>query len=388
MKKNHVFALLILCIILVMTFFYMKKEEMKHIQGSETGIGTPVFNDLDLDKISSIKIFSGDQEKVTMLKNNDVWTVANLYDYPADPSKLRSLTLDVATMKNMKSLQAAKSQLDRLGLDSDSVNTPPTKAEFGSKDAKIAEFLAGKMHTRKSDDDPMMEISDGRFILRSETKDPLLADKTLSELDLQATDWLDKTFLSSGKLKKASLSNGVKTIWELKRDDIKQDMKLDPLPKNSEVDSSKTGAISSALEQMGFIEIADPGTKTEESGLDKPKIFCAEDFDGITYRLKIGAKKANAYYVKVEAEYKESPLSKDKENDKPEESEKIEEEHAEKQKSSRMKVEEISKKYSPWIYMISENKINPIIAEYEELLKKKDDGPNKNQTTTQNKNLN
>ncbi len=363
MKKTHTIVLLVVSVVLVFAFFAMRKNKIRAIRSLEEKIGTVVFADAEFHEIISLKIFKGANLKVEINKADDIWTVANLYNYPANPSKLLSFTSDISQMRNMKMMNVEKAQLERLELDLNSVNTPPFKIEMNSKSTKVANFLAGKKHTRKSDGEYAFEISDGRFLLIPGKNEIIIIDKPLHELEYEASDWIDQSFFSVEKLKNASLYEDGKSVWTLSRNTENEEMKLQNPPEGKEIDSAKISEISSTLAQMSFAKIADPNTKNEIAGLDKAKVFTAENFDGIKYTLKIGKKENSDYYVRVSAEYNcpSSPVTLEKE--KPEDSE----------KQNKDKTEEINKKYSPWLYMIAESKLKSLIAPLDDFMKKKDE---------------
>ncbi len=370
MKPKHLVALLLVAIALVAAFFAMHRNDMDSMRKSQEKIGTPVLPGLDLEKLDTLKISSGDELKVEIARRGDIWTVANLHDYPVDPSKLRSFTLDLSNMKTMKEINSPDSQLARFGLDRKDSSNPPFKVELASSSAKIAELTAGKKNTKKGSPEFGGDVSEGRFLMIPEKKTVLVSDKTLYELENEASDWIDKTFLSAGKLKSASLSEDGKTVWTAARTAENEDMKLQNVPEGREADSSKISEISSALSYMSFARIADPKTADDVSGLDKPKIFTAEDYEGIRYIVKIGKKDNSDSYAKVSAEFagiSQPPAPKD---EKPEDKEKREKSFQEKEKKARDKTDEINKKYSPWLYLLAEHKVKILSSTLEDLLKK------------------
>ncbi|HOK04759.1 MAG TPA: DUF4340 domain-containing protein [Victivallales bacterium] len=370
MKPKNLFLLIVIAAVLITSFFLLRQKELKKLAYDQEKIGMPVLKGIELDNLNNLKIFSGKDLKVELKKNQDSWNVVNLYDYPASPSKLRSLTVDLLEMKVLRNISAQESQFAKFGLDIENPSFSPVRVELNSENAKIAEFIAGKKYEREISQNFNAPFSEGRYLLVGKSKNIILCDKTLYYLENEASDWIDKEFFSAGKVKKAELLENEKILWKLIRNEENEDMKLENLPEGREADSSKISEVSSALSYLNFTKIADPKTPDEKSGLNNPKIFNAEDFDGIKYIFKIGNKEGSDYYTKVSAEFIGIEKKQLPENEKTEEKEKKEKEFAEKEKKSKEKVEQINKKYSSWLYLFPEYKIKTLTMPLDELLKK------------------
>lgn len=390
MKGKNLIIILLITIALVGTFFLIRKKDIQNLEASQTKIGTKFLPDLQLDKIISLKISSGEDLKADIRKADDKWLVVNLYNYPVNPSKLRSFTLDLSEMKVLKAIDAPEKELSRFGLDPNNDSFKPVKIEMEYNDGTKKEFLAGKRHVKTSSSDFGGDITEGRF-LKSNSAKIAVSDKTLYQLEDEAADWIDKEFFSAQKLKKASLGEGNKILWTLLREKENDDMKLENIPEGREADSSKISEISSALSYLSFAKIADPKTNDEISGLslEKAKIFTAEDFDGIRYKFLIGNKENNDYYVKVSAEFAGIEKPAPPENEKEEDKEKREKEFSEKEKKAKEKVKEINTKYAQWIYLFAEHKIKTLTTTQEELLKKLEEkSEENNKSDSKKKNTN
>jgi len=390
MKIKNLLLLIVIAAVLIISFFLLRQKEINKLTSAQKKIGMPVLKGVELDNLNNLKIFSGDTLKLELQKSGDSWNVVNLYNYPANPSKLRSFTVDLLEMKVLRNISVQESQLERFGLDVKNSSFPPIKIELNSENAKIAEFTAGKKYERESSQNFPSSYSEGRYLLLGGSKNIILCDKTLYYLDEESSDWIDKEFFSAEKIQKAELLENGKIIWKLVRNKENDDMKLENLPEGREADSSKISEVSSALSYLNFAKIADPKTTDEKSGLNNPKIFSAEDFDGVKYIFKIGNKEGNDFYTKVSAEFLGLKKPEAPENEKAEEKEKREKEFAEKEKKSKEKVEQINKKYSVWLYLFPEYKIKTLTMPLEELLKKieekdKDKSTDKTEKTEEQK---
>jgi hypothetical protein len=371
MKTKKIIFLALSAAIFTIAFFAIRKKEFSSVGENEKKIGKNIVPAGLSDKMSSIKI-SGNSLHAELSKKNNAWTVSNLYDYPADPSKLRQFSLDLAEMKNTQNINAGISQHARLGLDAADKNAGPKKIEISADDGSlIFSFIAGKKHFQKNSENPMgSDIPDGRFLLLPGKNEVFVVNKIFPDLENDAFAWADKTFISAGALKKASFSEQNQVVWALSRKNEGDEFALENPAGGKEIDKAKLSSIGSALTHLSFAKIANTGAPDSESGLDKPKVFAGETFDGIKYEIIVGGKKDSEYYAKVRvfsAEIIEPPAP---DSETAEEKQKREKASAEKKESAETKAKDENEKFSKWLYLIAENKIAAFITPYGELFKK------------------
>jgi hypothetical protein len=374
MKSKHFIFLALSAIILTVAFFAVREKEFSSVGKNEEKIGKNIVPAGLSDKMSAIKI-GGGSLRVELRKKNDAWTVSSLYDYPADLSKLRQFSFDLAEMKNTQNINAGISQYARLGLDTADKNAGSKTIEIFADDGLLLfSFIAGKKHFQKNSENPMgSEIPDGRFLLLPGKNEVLVANKILPDLENDAFAWADKTFISADNLKKASFSDQNQVVWTISRKNEGDEFTLENPPDGKEIDKAKLSSIGSALARLSFAKIANPGAPDSESGLDKPKVFAGETFDGIKYEIIVGGKKDSERYAKIRVSAAEiiEPPAPDSET--ADEKQKREKSLAEKKESTETKAKEENEKFAKWLYLIAENNIAVFITPYGELFKKAED---------------
>lgn len=387
MNRKHFLITLIITIILVTAVFILKKREQKLTTETENSIGREIFPVLPLNHIKELQILKDDSPAISIIKEEDGWKVTNRYNYPANFSRISSFLMTIVELKNKQNLlvspaaaggNAEKSQLARLGL------MPPENKTgagvlvkiFGEKQKVLTSFILGEKHVRKavSREAGIMEWPDGRYLLIQGKEQAVLIDKTLNEADSSLAEWLDKTFISAGKLRAASLSiNGSprRIEWKISRKAPEENMSFESMPKDKELDETKINSISDCLTNFSFSDIANPSAVPAETGLDSPSIFMAETFDGIKYELMIGREKDSMRFVKISVSQIDIPMPEAPKDEKKEDKEKREKEYSQKIEAAAKKVKDEQEKFGKWIYLINNYSLKTILSEKKDLFKEK-----------------
>jgi hypothetical protein len=120
-----------------------------------------------------------------------------------------------------------------------------------------------------------------------------------------------------------------------------------------------------------------PSTDVSTVGLDKPVSATIETFDGFKYQMKIGRKDGDENcWVKIAVS---AAIAKDRtpgKDEKPEDKERLDKEHAEKVKKLEDKLA-TEKAFENWIYVMSKWNLDAVLKDRTELLaeKKAEDPP-------------
>ncbi len=75
------------------------------------------------------------------------------------------------------------------------------------------------------------------------------------------------------------------------------DWKLTPLYAGEKLDVIRANSASYSLNRVEIADVARPGLRTEETGLDKPVTVVASTFDGLAYTLKLGKARGEDLYA-------------------------------------------------------------------------------------------
>ncbi len=343
---------------------------------SESELGGKVIPDFPLNDVSAIGFKDADGT-VALAKKNDIWTVGDRWDYPADFSKVRDLVQDVWDLKVTRKIQAGPSQYGRLGLVSpgEGANSGILVSFNGDGNTEIGNLLLGKEHMRKSSAPSQFggggEFPDGRYVLPNGNGDAIaLVSETFSAVEVDAKYWLDKTFLKVEKLKSATVTHPTGgDSWSISRNTDTEDMVLAGLATGEELDSTKNYSLKNILSSPSFDDLVDPSASGDDSGMADPITAVLETFDGFKYTLKIGQANADDNYpiqVAVEGSF---PAEREKPEGEPEaDTERLDTEFAENKKTLEEKLS-TEQNYSKWTYLVTKWTVDALLNKRSDLIK-------------------
>lgn len=382
MTKKQLFLIFGAALILVIAGLLVGTQRRAAWQGREGG-GEVLLPSFPVNDVYGLEI-TGKSGTVKLERKDDGWHVAERFGYPVGYSTLKDFMVKIAELKAVQSVKVGPSQYGRLQLEEPGKGeSSGTRVVFYGKDGKALQTIVfGKEHLRKSDEEssnPMMGMMgggswpDGRYLLLPESNRVVLVNDSFSSVDPDPTRWLDKEFFKISDLKEARLTEGDQELWAVSRDSKTADLKLaGEIPEGKEVDTSRLSSIKTAFSWASFTDVADPAAKPEDTGMDKPRVFTATDFDGFRYTVRIGKETSDSkVHLQVEAAY-EGPTERTPEADeKPEDKQKKDEEFAKKLKENRDKAEEINRRTRGWTYLVSKYTVDSVLKKRDELLKDK-----------------
>ncbi len=355
-------------------------QDKKAWQQSESKLGGKVIPDFPLNDVASISFQDADGE-IGIAKKNDIWTVTDRWDYPADFSKVRDLVQDVWDLKVSRNITAGPSQYGRLGLV-----TPGKGADSGilltfkgDGNSEIANLLLGKEHMRKSEAPSQFggggDFPDGRYVLPNGNGEAIaLVSETFSSVDVDATYWLNKDFLKVEKLQAVTVTHPeASDSWVASRDTDSADMVLAGLSEDEELDSTKSYSLKNILSSPSFDDIVDPTASKEDQGLDTPIKAELKTFDGFTYQVSIGKANAEDKYPVAISVSAALPTEREKpEDEKEEDTAKLDAEFAENNKKLSDKLEK-EKTFEAWSYLVSKWTVDALLNKRADLIKKEEE---------------
>jgi hypothetical protein len=356
-------------------------KDRKAWEQSEAKLGGKVIADFPLNDVTSIS-FKDAESEIGVSKKNDIWTVSDRWDYPADFSKVKDLVQDVWDLKIARPITAGPSQYGRLGLV-----TPGKGADSGilltfkgENNAELHNLLLGKEHMRKSEAAPSQfggggDSPDGRYVLPDGKAEAIaLVSETFSSIDVDAKYWLNKDFIKIEKVQSATVTHPEETdSWSTSRDSDTADMTLAELAEGEELDSTKSYSLKNILSSPSFNDIADPSASEDDLGFSEGIKAQLKTFDGFTYDLKIGKADSEDNYpisLSVSAEF---PSEREKaEDEKEEDNERLDNEFAENNKKLSEKLEK-EKGFESWTYLVSKWTVDALLNKRIDLIKKEDE---------------
>ena len=376
MNSSQFKKLIVLLLIVGGVGFLFWSMDRKAWEQSESNLGGKVIPDFPLNDVASITLKDADNE-IAVARKDEIWTVTDRWDYPADFSKVRDLVQDVWDLKVTRNITAGPSQYGRLGLV-----TPGKGADSGIlltfKDAsngEVGNLLLGKEHMRKSEAPSQFggggEFPDGRYVLPNGNGEAIaLVSETFSSVDVDPTYWLSKDFLKVEKLQSVKVTHPEPAdSWSISRDSDTADMVLAGLEEGEELDSTKSYSLKNILSSPSFDDISDPSSAAEDLGLDTPITAELKTFDGFTYTVKLGkASSEDKYPISVAVSADIASEREKPEDEKEEDSERLDKEFNDNKQKLEEKLEN-EKAYEAWTYIVSKWTVDALLNKRADLIK-------------------
>jgi len=391
MNRKQLLILLVLVVVLGVAGLSLYKRDQTSWQGGgRQGAALKLLGDLPVNDVAAIVIKGGTNE-LDLVRKDNLWSVKQRNDYPANFPEIRSFLLKAADLKATQTEEIGASQLGRYKL------LPPGLAtntavllELRDQGGKVIKsLLLGKTHLRKSEGrpSPMGEMGesegwpDGRYVMvGTAAKTLAVVSDPLSNVEAKPESWLSKDFFKVEKIRSIAVAFPVVTnSWKLTREtETASDWKLADARPEEKLDSSKTSSFSSALSSPSFNDVLAAGTKPEQTGLDKPTVMTLDTFDNFTYTIKLGQKTNDnlPLVVTIAAQLpKERTAGKD---EKPEDKTRLDKEFKDNQKKLEDRLGQ-EKSFEKWVYLVSNWTVDSLLKERSQLLVEKKDESKKDE---------
>jgi hypothetical protein len=231
---------------------------------------------------------------LTLQRRNARWTIAERAGFPADVEQVRRLVLAVLALKVGASEPIGDKDRARLKLDGSG-----TQLEFRGADGKaLATLFVGKKYFKREPENPDRAAGDGRFVLLPATPNTayVVADP-LALATAKSATWIDKTGFGAEKVRSMEVDFAGSGKWRIARAREDADWKLTPLYAGETLDVIRANSASYSLNRVAIADVAAPGVRQEDTGLDKPVTVVASTFDRLTYTLKLGKLRGDDYYA-------------------------------------------------------------------------------------------
>jgi len=239
-SRQLINALIVLVILTVVSFFVFRKDKSSWKQGDDTK-STTLIKKLNVNLVSGVSIRTPKGTLELKKNDNGKWMVSGIgKGYPADFSKLSSLLLRIKDMEVTQMPRVLHSQFSSLKLispigNSDTDSTGIQLTLTGKKGETLFSMIAGAKHfPEKDNSSPVLSAPepDGRYILLSGKKQPLLIHDPFKELVTDPLSWIDRTFVKMADIVSIELADSQgKKKWRIYRHDVNEPWTLDGLKK-------------------------------------------------------------------------------------------------------------------------------------------------------------
>ena len=318
--------------------------------GESTKPTNQVIKALDATKLASITLTDSDGS-VTVDQVDGKWSVTDRDGFPANFSNIQSLVDAVTELKILAKQKVGKSQLGRFELNDpapEDAKDAGTKLELKDADGNVLHsILFGKETQGQADpSSPFGPSGTGRYVLVAPNTVGEINETLSSDLKTSPADWLHKEdFLKVEKIKSITITQPNEAdSWTLTHIKEGDDMALSDAKPEEKLDSSKGNSAGRVLGSPSFDDIASKSAKPEETGMDKAVTATIDTFEGYQYVVKM-AKKEEDHYMSFtasgtripqedegkarEPQADETKPREPAKDEKPEDSERLDKEHAE-----------------------------------------------------------
>jgi Domain of unknown function (DUF4340) len=273
----------------------MQQQDRDRRPAAADLLGQPVIKGLQAADIATIAIREPGAT-LTLQRREARWAIAERAGFPADLEQVRQLVLAVLALKVGSSEPIGDQDRARLKLDGSG-----TRLEFRGSDGKaLATLVVGKKYFKRAPENPDRAPGDGRFVLLPATPNTayVVADP-LALATAKSAAWIDKTGFGAEKVRSMEVDFAGGGKWRIERKGDDADWKLTPLYAGEKLDVIRANSASYSLNRVPIADVAAPGVRSEDTGLDKPVTVVASTFDGLTYTLKLGKLRGEDYYATV-----------------------------------------------------------------------------------------
>ena len=354
------------------------KSRQSDWESGKKSAGQKLLGEFPLNDIAQVTIKQSSGE-VNLVRKDDGWRVRERGDYPASFDEISDLIRKLWELKPVQAVKAGSSHLGRLQLlEPGKGKDAGTLVDLKDKGGKtVKAILLGKQHMKESpqSSSPMGGGSwpNGRFVMIvNQPASISLVSEAFSDAEAKAERWLKKDFFKVEKIKSIAVKTPVATNdWQMARESESGTWKLAALKPGEEMDTNKVSGVSGVLASPSFTDLAAPGAKPEETGMDKPTVATVETFDGFSYTLKLGkAKTDENYYLAMSVQATLTESRKPGKDEKAEDKEKLDKEFQEQLKKLKEKLQ-TDKIFENWTFLVSKWTVDQLLKERKDWLVEK-----------------
>ena len=306
MKGKQLASLLGIVAVVGGVGFYLQRDQSKSWSTSGNGAAGGKILDFPVNDVARVTVKSTGTE-LNLVKKDDIWTVQERANYPANFEQLSGLVSKISEMKTVQEVKVGPSQFARLELvEPGKGEGSGTLLEFKNKDEKsLGSLILGKKHMKKGDDSMAQfgmsgDMPSGRYIIKTGGTKVSLVSDSLEDVNTKPESWLKRDFIKMENVTGITLAGATDAQkWKVSRETATADWKLDGATPEETLDAGKVNPIASALAFPTFADVMAPDAKPEETGLDKPAVVTFDTSDKFTYTLKIGKATGENYPVAI-----------------------------------------------------------------------------------------
>jgi hypothetical protein len=356
MNRKQLIVLLVLVALLGGAAWLHSRKQAAAWSNSNSAAGRKLLGEFQVNDVAQIRLQHG-ADAVDLVQTNGLWCVQERGGHPADFSQISRLLLKLRDLKIVQTEQVGPSQWARLNLAGPvpAANAATLLEFFDASGKPLRTLWLGKSHQHQSAQSaatPDMGDQgwpDGRYVRTATNTDAIavIADP-LTEVNPDASQWLDKTFFKVEKPQTVSVTYPIATnSWELVNET--NGWKLAGAQPDEKLDDSQASETAESLSSPSFNDVAN-GLTPRSAGLDHSIRIEIKTADGFNYVISVGGKTNDNYFMTVAVS---ATLSK---TNTPDESKKLADKLAQ------------ESKLNPWTYLVPNWTLEPLLKTRTQLL--------------------
>ena len=357
MNRKQFIILLVLVAVLGAAGLVIHQRGQQSWHSAGQSIGQKLLPDFPVNDIAQITVKSGTSQ-LNLARRDNVWSVAERGNYPANFSRISELLLKFSDLKIAQVEEIGPSQLGRFEMlpVGAGANTG-TQIEFKDATGKVRNsVLLGKKHLRKPSGGSQFGGDegwpDGRYVKADGAKTVALISDTLDSVQPKPESWLNKDFFTIEKPRSIAVQFPEATnSWKLTRASETNDWQLADLKAGEKLDDAKVSGVTSPFSSPSFNDVLPGDTQLEAAGLTNVTTVTVETVDGFTYTANIGQKRDDnlPLVLAVNANLPASRIAA--KDEKPEDKTRLDKEFADQQKKLADQLANETR-LAKWIYLV------------------------------------
>jgi hypothetical protein len=256
-------------------------------------LGQPVLQGLTAADIEAI-VLREPGATLTLERRAADWTIAERAGFPADVARVRELVLAALALKVGQAEPITDKDRSRLKLDGTG-----TRLEFrGAGGKTLGALVVGNKYFKREPRAADSAPADGRFVLLPDAPDmALVVADPLPLATAASAPWVSKAGFGAEKVRVMEVDLPAAGKWRIERAGEDAGWKLTPLFAGEKLDVIRANSASYSLNRVEIADVAAPGLRPDETGLDRPVTVVAGTFDRLTYTLKLGRMRGENFYA-------------------------------------------------------------------------------------------
>jgi hypothetical protein len=368
-SKNFIILIAICCGLAAVAYIILIPPEQAH---QSSRLGQKPFENLAVNDVTAITITSPESE-VILQKQSNGWTVANRFNYSADFPKIADFVKKIKSLTIGRSFEASPDAISRLALHRPDRNDMQINQKgvrillADSNKNTLLDLIIGKARESSAG-------IGGQYVLPSATSTAYLVDRDFRFLEKEPSEWLELSLLN---IKAQDIEQVIarapgrkSPLYTLKRPAREKAPIFVDIPDKKTATASKIDQVFEALLGLEISDVSDPNKPIKLKGFESKPHLEYYLFDGTVYRIYPGNavdQENKQFYLKVEAAFlKPKPelpderlSSRDDETASPKNESEL-----------RTQIQRLNSRISPWVYIVSNWKMERFITDPEELFEK------------------